>query len=221
MTEPVVIAVDGTSGSGKSTNSRLVAAALGYRYVDTGAMYRVLAWYCLDRGVPVQEESALKEVLESWNSQLVDTGDAVRLEVDGYYPEKEIRTAETSAVVSAVAAHPCVRVWMKARQRECLSFGSLVMEGRDIGSNIFPETPYKFYMDAGIDERQQRRAAEGVQENLAARDHLDQSRTMNPLVIPDGARLINTSGMTPEQSSQFLLQSIQHIRNSLTNPSNE
>jgi cytidylate kinase len=76
-------------------------------------------------------------------------------------------------------------------------------------------------MDAGIHERQQRRAAEGVQENLAARDHLDQSRTMNPLVVPDGACLVNTSGMTPEQSSEFLLQSIQHIQKSLTNPNYE
>ena len=100
----------------------------------------------------------------------------VRLLVEGYYPEKEIRTAETSAAVPHVAAVPQVRKWMVKRQRECVQFGNLVMEGRDIGTNVFPETDFKFYLDAKLEERSRRRAADGVQENLAARDQRDSQR---------------------------------------------
>jgi cytidylate kinase len=207
-TDKVVIAVDGTSGSGKSTNSRLVASSLGFNYVDTGAMYRTLAWYCLDRGIDVNDEDAVSSAVRTWGAQLADRDHALRLEVDGYFPEKEIRTAATSAVVSAVASYPAVRQWMKDIQRQCLSFGSMVMEGRDIGSNIFPETPLKFYMDASLDEREQRRAAEGVVEDLAERDRRDSQRKANPLVVSDGAALINTSGLTPDQSSAMMLEYI-------------
>src|ERR1700744_3740998 len=111
--KPIVIAIDGTSASGKSTNAKLVARALGYAYVDTGAMYR---------------------------------------------------TAATGAAVSHVAAVPKVREWMVKRQRECEQFGNLVMEGRDIGTNVFPETDYKFYLDASLAERTARRTADGINE---------------------------------------------------------
>ena len=110
-------------------------------------------------------------------------GRKVRLLVGGYYPEKEIRTAETSAAVPHVAAVPKAREWMVKRQRECLQFGNLVMEGRDIGTNVFPETDFKFYLDAQLAERSRRRAADGVQENLAARDQRDSQRAVAPLMI--------------------------------------
>ena len=97
-----------------------------------------------------------------------------------YYPEKEIRTAETSAAVPHVAAVPKVRDWMKKKQRECIQFGNLVMEGRDIGTNVFPETDFKFYLDACLNERTKRRHADGVQENLAERDHRDSQRAAAP-----------------------------------------
>ena len=125
----------------------------------------------------------------------------MRLLVDGYYPEMEIRTAETSAAVPHVAAIPKVRAWMVKRQRECIQFGSLVMEGRDIGSNVFPETEFKFYLDASLDERIKRRAADGVEENLAARDQRDSQRATAPLMIPLGAMVINNSRLTSEQTS--------------------
>ena len=101
---------------------------------------------------------------------------AVHLLVDGYFPEKEIRTSEVSAATSVIAAVPKVREWMKQKQRECIQFGNLVMEGRDIGTNVFPETDYKFYLDAHLDERSRCRAADGVNENLAARDQRDSQR---------------------------------------------
>jgi CMP/dCMP kinase len=205
---PVVIAIDGTSASGKSTNARRVAQALGYTYVDTGAMYRTLAWYCLREKVDVQDAAAVSRVLRRWKTQLVCLDGQARLLVDGVYPEKEIRTAETSAVVPHVAALPRVREWMKRRQRECLQFGHLVMEGRDIGTNVFPETEFKFYLDASLDERTRRRSADGVVENLAARDERDSRRAAAPLMIPLGARVINNSGLTAEQTTQLILDDL-------------
>jgi len=205
---PVVIALDGTSASGKSTNARLVARALGYVYVDTGAMYRTLAWYCLKKHVDVHDHKAVASACRRWKSELkcVDEGlRHVRLLVDGYYPEKEIRTNEISGAVSHVAAVPKVREWMKKAQRQCIQFGSLVMEGRDIGTNIFPETDFKFYLDATLEERARRREAEGVQEDLAARDHRDSQRAAAPLMVPLGAVMVNNSGQTPEQTSEHIL----------------
>ncbi len=130
------------------------------------------------------------------------------LVVDGYYPEKEIRTAEVSAAVPHVAAVPKVREWMKKTQRECIQFGSLVMEGRDIGTNVFPETDFKYYLDAQLEERSRRRAADGIKENLAARDQRDSQRAAAPLMIALGAKVINNSQMTSEQTSGIILADI-------------
>jgi len=204
----IVIAIDGTSASGKSTNARLVAQALGFIYVDTGAMYRALAWYGLQKKIDVHDPKAVAALCRRWKTTLECADHKVRLLVDGYYPEKEMRTAAVSEAVSHVAAIPQVRRWMKERQRECLRFGNLVMEGRDIGTNVFPETDFKFYLDASLAERAKRRAAEGVQENLAARDQRDSQRADAPLMIPLGAVVINNSGMTPEQTSTLILERV-------------
>jgi len=206
--QPVVIAIDGTSASGKSTNAKLVARALAYVYVDTGAMYRTLAWYCLKKGVDPHDEKAVANLCRRWKTELVCVDNHVRLLVDGYYPEKEIRTAETSAAVPHVAAVPRVREWMKRKQRECVRFGNLVMEGRDIGTNVFPETDFKYYLDACIHERTQRRVSEGVHENLAARDERDSQRAAAPLMVALGARVINNSGMTAEQTSGMIIAEV-------------
>ena len=205
---PIVIAIDGTSASGKSTTSKQVASALGYIYVDTGAMYRTLAWYCLQQKVDVQNANAVAAVCRKWKTSLECVNNEVHLLVDGYFPAREIRTAETSAAVAQVAAVPKVRDWMKKKQRECISFGNLVMEGRDIGTNVFPETDYKFFLDASLAERSKRRAAEGVQENLAARDQRDSQRAAAPLMIALGAKVINNSGMTVEENSRLIVDEV-------------
>ncbi len=137
---PIVIAIDGTSASGKSTNSKLVAKALGFIHVDTGAMYRALAWYCLKQNVDVTDPK--------------------------------------------------------------------VMEGRDIGTNVFPETDFKYYLDAHLEERSRRRAAEGVEENLAARDQRDSQRAVAPLMIALGAKVINNSQLTSAQTSGIIIEDI-------------
>jgi cytidylate kinase len=213
MKQPIVIAIDGTSASGKSTNAKLVAKALGYVYVDTGAMYRMLAWYCLKNKIDPHDAKAVAALCRKWKTKLecVEKNGlrAVHLLVDNYYPEKEIRTAETSAAVSHVAAVPKVREWMKKTQRDCIQFGNLVMEGRDIGTNVFPETDYKFYLDAQLEERSRRRAADGVDENLAMRDQRDSQRASAPLMIALGAKVINNSHMTSDQTSGLLIAEIQ------------
>ena len=212
---PIVIAIDGTSASGKSTNAKLVAKTLGYVYVDTGAMYRTLAWHCLKKNIDVHDAKAVATACRRWKTDLccVEKNDLrlVRLLVDGYFPEKEIRTPETAASVSHVAAVPRVREWMKKKQRECIQFGDLVMEGRDIGTNVFPETDFKFYLDAKLEERTARRAADGVHENLAARDQRDSQRASAPLMIALGAKVINNSHLTSEQTSQLLLAEIRRL----------
>ena len=205
---PIVIAIDGTSASGKSTNAKLVAKALGFIYVDTGAMYRTLAWYCLQKCVDVHDEKAVANACRRWKTSLECVDSQVHLLVDGYYPAKEIRTEEVTAAVSHVAAVPKVRDWMKKTQRDCIRFGNLVMEGRDIGTNVFPETDFKFYVDAALDERSKRRAADGVNENLAARDLRDSQRAAAPLMVALGAKIIITSGLTPEQSSGMIIEEV-------------
>ena len=208
MEKPIVIALDGTSASGKSTNAKRVAKALGYSYVDTGAMYRSLAWYCLKNKVDIEDEKAIASTCRRWTTELINVEGQIRLNIDGYFPAEEIRTAETSALVPVVAAVPAVRKWMKAKQRECIEFGSLVMEGRDIGSNVFPDTDFKFYLDASLDERSKRRVADGVDENLAARDKKDSERATAPLMIPLGAKVINNSNMTAEETSALIIKEV-------------
>jgi cytidylate kinase len=213
MNAPLVIAIDGTSASGKSTNARIISQTLGYTYVDTGAMYRTLAWYCLKQKVNVDDPKAVAALCRQWKTQLVRIDGQVRLLVDGYYPAKEIRTAETSAVVPRVAAIPKVRAWMKKIQRDCVRFGNLVMEGRDIGTNIFPETEFKFYLDASLSERSRRRASDGVEENLAERDLRDSQRAAAPLMIPLGATVINNSNLTSAETSARIIEDIRRRLN--------
>src|SRR5208283_110737 len=208
MKRPIITAMEGTIASGKSTNAKFVAKALGYVYVDTGSMYRTLAWHCLKNRIDVHDAKAVAAACRKWKTKLECVDGRVRLLVGGYYPEKEIRTAETSAAVPHVAAVPKAREWMVKRQRECLQFGNLVMEGRDIGTNVFPETDFKFYLDAQLAERSRRRAADGIQENLAARDQRDSQRAVAPLMIPLGAKVINNSNLSAAQTSAMILEEI-------------
>jgi cytidylate kinase len=212
---PIVIAIDGTSASGKSTNAKLVAKALGYIYVDTGAMYRTLSWHCLQKRVDIHDPKAVAMLCRKWKTSLEcvekDHLRAAHLLVDGYYPDKEIRTAEVSAATSLIAAIPKVRDWMKKTQRSCIQFGDLVMEGRDIGTNVFPETDYKFYLDAKLEERSARRAADGVHENLAARDQRDSQRAAAPLMIALGAKVLDNSKMSSAETSGWLLAEIKKL----------
>lgn len=208
MSSPIVIALDGTSASGKSTSAKRVAKHFGFTYVDTGAMYRTLAWHCLNQNIDLRNEKAVAQACKKWKTSLVNVEHQVRMLVEGYYPEKELRTSETSAAVAIVASNTKVREWMKLLQQSCLQFGNLVMEGRDIGTSIFPDTDFKFYLDAPLAERSKRRWADGVSEDLAKRDHSDSQRATSPLMIALGAMVINNSGMTVEQTSQVIIDEV-------------
>lgn len=209
MKHPIVIAVDGTSASGKSSTSRTLAKMLGFVYVDTGAMYRTLAWHCLKLKVDVANEKAVAAACRKWSTSLECSENNVHLLVEGVNPGSALRTAEVSAATSHVAVVAKVREWMKKKQRECIQFGNLVMEGRDIGTNVFPETDFKYYLDAHLEERARRRAAEGVIENLAARDQRDSQRAAAPLMIALGARVINTSHLTIEATCKLIIEDLQ------------
>jgi cytidylate kinase len=208
VNDPVVIAIDGASASGKSTNARNVARALGFIHVNTGAMYRTLAWYCLKQGVDVHDAAAVAALCGRWHTTLDCDGGAVRLLVDGHDPAGEIRTVQVSEATPLVAAVPQVREWMKATQRRCARFGSLVMEGRDIGTHVFPETPFKIYLDASPGERAKRRAAEGIRENIAARDERDTRRAASPLQVAPDAVVINNSELTQAETTARILERV-------------
>lgn len=169
-------------------------------------MYRTLAWYCLNKSVDIHNIRKVANACRRWKTSLECVDKRVHLLVDGYFPEKEIRTAETSAAVSHIAAVPGVRKWMKETQRKCQKFGDMVMEGRDIGTNVFPETNHKFYLDACINERTKRRHADGVREDLASRDQRDSQRAAAPLMIALGAMVINNSQMTSSQTSGLIIK---------------
>ena len=208
MTSALVIAIDGTSASGKSTTARHVAKHFKFTYVDTGAMYRTLAWHCVVKNMDLHDEKGVAAVCRKWKTSLVNVDHQVHMLVDGYFPAKEIRTAETTAAVAIIASNTKVRDWMRPLQQSCVQFGNLVMEGRDIGTAIFPDTDFKFYLDAPLAERSQRRWADGVKEDLAKRDHSDSQRASNPLMIALGAMVINNSGLTIEQTTQLIVDEV-------------
>lgn len=204
-----VIAIDGPSASGKSTAARAVARALGWLYVDTGAMYRALGWRCRQLGTDLDDPRAIAAVCRRWKTRLhVAEGEPreVVLLVDGYAPRAELRTRETAAAASRVAVVPAVRRWMQRTQQACVRLGDLVMEGRDIGTNVFPDAACKFWLDASAEERRRRRAAEGVADNLAERDRRDSQRAAAPLMPGLGVVRVDTTGRTAAEVAELVLK---------------
>lgn len=205
-----IVAVDGPSASGKSTVSRRAAQALGFVYVDSGAVYRGVTWKCVKEGVDVKDAQAVTNLLIRMNMELVLADNAVGYRIDGEDPGQEIRAEPVRERVADIAAQQSVRVYIVEKLRLMTKFGSLVMEGRDIGTVVFPDTPFKYYLDADPEERARRRAAEiqqtegvddvgAVLSSLRRRDQKDSSRATAPLQIALGARIINSTGMTIEQ----------------------
>ena len=211
MNKPVtIVAVDGPSASGKSTVSRRTAQAVGFIYVDSGALYRGVTWKCVKEGVDVKDSQAVTNLLIRMNMELVLRDNAVGYVIDGEDPGQEIRAEPVRERVADIAAQQSVRVYIVEKLRLMTKFGSLVMEGRDIGTVVFPDTPFKYYLDADPEERARRRAAEikvqegtedvgAVLSSLRRRDQKDSSRATAPLQIALGAKIINSTGMTIEQ----------------------
>src|SRR6187399_1861233 len=200
---PMVIAIDGPSGVGKGTVSRAIAKALGYRHVDTGAMYRAIAWLALERALDLDDEAAVSALAEAAR---VDIGDG-RVTVDGVDVTQAIRTPDIDRAVTSVARLPGVRRILVARQRAFAESGGVVMEGRDIGTVVFPDADVKIYLDASPEERARRRASDpahtsskGAQLSevataLAERDRNDSTRAESPLAIAPDATVVDTTGV--------------------------
>ncbi len=201
-----VIAIDGPSASGKSTVARKVAARLGRIYVDSGALYRSIAWKAMTAGCDTGRAEAVVVALGMMKVECDVVGNAVRYRVDGYEPAVEIRTEQVSGHVSLVAVVPEVRSAVTDWLRGMTRFGALVMEGRDIGTVVFPDARAKFYLDASPEERARRRSAElvvpggsadvsTVKHSLEDRDRRDRGRKTAPLKVADDAQVIDTTGL--------------------------
>ncbi len=197
----MVIAIDGPAGAGKSTVARGTAGALGFTYLDSGAMYRSVALEALEAGTPLDDGKALGEVARSLSIEL----DGENVRVDGRDVSAEIRTPEVSAAASRVSVHPEVREAMVAQQRSLIEAADYVAEGRDIGTVVSPDSPLKVFLTASAEERARRRAAETwrpVDEVLAEmrdRDERDTDREHGALTAAEDAVELDTTGMSIEQ----------------------
>jgi cytidylate kinase len=198
----LIIAIDGPSGAGKGTVARAIADGLNYRHVDTGAMYRAVAWRAADQGLALDSEDDVAGVAEC--AALVMSGD--RVSIDGHDVTRAIRTPDIDRAAASVARLPRVRAALVARQRELGVGGGVVMEGRDIGSVVFPDADVKVYLDASAEERARRRANDpahtgqqatlaGVQSELQARDKSDSERPVAPLTLAKDAIYIDTTNL--------------------------
>jgi len=197
--QPVVIAIDGPAASGKSSVSRALAERLGLLHVNSGSMYRALAWSVVGNGIAADDTEAVIAHLAGIDIACGANDGVATLTVDGVDPGAGLKAEEVNATVSAVAKIPEVREVLVAKQREYRALGDIVMEGRDIGSVVFPDTPYKFYIDASPEVREARRRGEGITDDLAKRDAIDSQRKTSPLVAAEGAMVIDTSEMALEE----------------------
>ncbi len=188
-----IIAIDGPAGSGKSSVSRALAARLGVDRLDTGAMYRAVAWAALRRHLEPGDQASVAELARTLAFTVGE-----RVEADGTDITEDIRRPEVTSAVSAVAANPGVRAALVERQRSWMAErGGGVVEGRDIGSVVFPDADIKIYLTAAADERARRRPEEGP-DALSRRDRLDSTRTASPLGVAEGARVIDTTARPVE-----------------------
>jgi cytidylate kinase len=193
-----VVAIDGPAASGKSSVARQLAKEIGFDYVNSGAMYRAATWHVLQHAVSPGDGDAIARLLETSriDCDLADGG--FRILIDGVDPTDNLHDDQVNENVSLVSSFPGVREILVAKMRACASDRDLVMEGRDIGSIVFPETPYKFYIDASPEVRLRRRTAQGHRDQIAARDQADSSRSASPLVIAAEAHVIDSSNLSIE-----------------------
>ncbi|HUI08870.1 MAG TPA: (d)CMP kinase [Bacteroidota bacterium] len=215
----LVIAIDGPAASGKSTTARLVAEKLGYLHVDTGAMYRAVTLKVLRTGLSPADAARIGHLLESTHVALRRDGPAIRVLLDGEDVTAEIRTPEVTRAVSAVSRHRAVREAMVREQRTMGAAGGIVLEGRDIGTVVFPDADVKFFMTAGIEARARRRREElrargdspefgELMAEIRERDRLDSTREESPLRKAEDAIEIDTSDMTIDDQVRAVVERV-------------
>jgi len=201
----IVIAIDGPAASGKSTVARALAKRLGFYFVNTGAMYRAVTWFVLKQGIDPHDTAKVIELMDSRTFEAGLNGGNSTTLINGMDPTPHLSEPEVNQNVSTIAGISEVRELLVEKQRQYLNHNDLVMEGRDIGSVVFPETPYKFYIDASPEVRAQRRAREGFRDEIVARDRLDSSRKASPLVISQDAFVIDSSDLGIEEVVQAVI----------------
>ncbi len=194
----VVIAIDGPAASGKSSVARALARKLGYVYVNTGAMYRAMTWHVVAHDVPAQDAVRVQQLLHFTQVECGIADAQSTILIDGVDPTPHLVSEQVNANVSAISSIPEVRRLLVAKQRAYADDNDLVMEGRDIGSTVFPDTPYKFYIDASPEVRARRREKQGLQDPITARDKIDSTRRTSPLIIAEDAHVIDSSNLTVE-----------------------
>ena len=212
------VTLDGPSGSGKTTIAKSLAKKLGYVYVDTGAMYRGVAYYMLTHNIDVKEEAQVLSVLDNVNLEIKLDGDEQKVIVNGEDVTGLIRTPEISMGASTVSKHKDVRLKLVAMQRDIAKKCNSIFDGRDMGSFVLPDADKKFYITADVDTRAKRRYLElkqkqdvtlqQVKADMIARDEQDSSRAFAPLVIPQGAFVIDTTNMNIEEVENLILSKI-------------
>ena len=221
MKEHYRIGIDGPSGAGKSTVAKAVAARLGIRYLDTGAMYRALALYAARRGVSCQDEAGVAAILPEADVAVRYTDEGQRTLLNGEDVTEGLRTPALSMGASDISAHPCVRDHMTLLQRRVADIYAIVMDGRDITTNVLRDTPYKIYLTATPEERAARRFEElrakgdesvtldEVLQDIRTRDHNDSTRAYMPLQLAPDAALIDTTHMSIEEATEAVLACIE------------
>ena len=219
MARLVNITLDGPSGSGKTTIAKSIAKKLGYLYVDTGAMYRAVAYYMFDNNIDVSDDKSVERVLDKISLDLKIVDGEQRVVLNGNDITDSIRTPEISMGASTVSKNKQVRLKLVAMQRSLAETYNSIFDGRDMGSYVLPDADFKFYITADIDVRAKRRYWElkqkqnvtlaDVKSDMIARDDQDSSRAFAPLVIPQGAYVIDTTNMTIDEVEHLILKKLE------------
>lgn len=205
---PPAIAIDGPAASGKSTVAKLIAKELGYTFINTGAMYRAVTWYTIQQGVNPADTAAVEALLLGIPLSFGKEGSVSTVVYEGRVLSQELTAPSTNEFVSTIASIPAVRALLVEKQREYNTREAVVMEGRDIGTVVFPDSRFKYFVTASEEVRAARRAAEGITDSIAERDRKDSQRACAPLKKADDALLVDTSDMTIEQVVAFIASDI-------------
>ncbi|HEY6153613.1 MAG TPA: (d)CMP kinase [Candidatus Udaeobacter sp.] len=206
-----VIAIDGPAASGKSSVARQLARQLGFIYVNSGAIYRAITWHILQNKIGPEESERITQALDSAELRCIVGDGEARIAVNDIDPAQHLRDDDVNESVSRVSKLPRVREIVSQKLHDCAEGSDVVIEGRDIGSVVFPDTPYKFYIDASPEVRLQRRAAQGERDEITIRDRDDVSRAVSPLVKAKDAHAIDTSHVTVEQVVREIITRLEQV----------
>lgn len=215
----IVIAIDGPSASGKSTVSKAVAKVLNYIYVDSGSLYRAVAWFALKKNLSFNNPEFIIEELNNSNLLFFSKNNQIFFEIEDYQPVKELRSKIVRENVAEIASKSVIRKFVVSKLKEFNTFGNLVIEGRDIGSIVYPDAEYKFFLNADLEERANRRYQElidagesenskEVLESIRSRDKIDTSREQDPLIVAPGSKVIDSTNMSLSEVINLIISEI-------------